>query len=127
MLDSGFDKFGAVFFYVVHHVGWNVLNFIVLRFTGLIPDPGFAGEQVNHAYHVVLDTNGENHDERFGCEHGFNLIYNAVKIGAGTVELIDKDNTGNSGVVCVAPVGLGLRLNTTRSTEYTYATVKNLK
>ena len=55
------------------------------------------------------------------------MIANADEVSTCAVELVNEDHTGNSRVVSVAPVGLRLGLNTTRSAKYTYATVKNLE
>ena len=46
--------------------------------------PCQSGQQVNDAREVILDTNGQDHNERAGCKHIFDLLDDD---GDGTLDL----------------------------------------
>ena len=127
LLDSSFDELFAVFFDLVDHVCRDVLDFVVERITGVVPDPCLACEEVNDTLEVALCADWKHHDERNRTEDVLHLVDDLVEVRTDTVELVDVDDTSDFGLIGVAPVGLGLRLNTAGTTEYTDAAVENLE
>jgi hypothetical protein len=47
LLDGGFDKSRAVFFGFIEHIGGDFLDFEVFWLSGLIPNVGFHGEEID--------------------------------------------------------------------------------
>ena len=62
-----------------------------------------------------------------GAKHVLHLVDDLVEVRADTVELVDVDDTSHFRLIGVAPVGFGLRLNTTGTTENTNTSVENLE
>ena len=127
LFDDRFDELFAILFDLVNHVGRDVLKLVVLRLAGIIPDPGLAAEQINHASEIVFDADRKHHHKRFGSEHVLDLLCDAVEVSADSVELVDENDSGNAGLVGVAPVGLGLGFDTTGSAENADATVEHFQ
>ena len=127
LLDGSLDKLLAPLLDGISHIGRNILDCVVLRQTGIVPDVSLASQQVDDALEIVLDTDRQNHDKRIGAEHILDLLDDAVEIGAETVELVDENDTGNLGFVGIAPVGFRLGFNTAGTAENTDATVEHLQ
>ena len=127
LLDRSLDHLLAPLVGLVDHVGRDVGNFVVFRLTGVVPDIGFHVHQVDHTNKVVLGTDRQHHHQRVGRQHVLYLVHHAVEVCAQAVQLVDEDDTRNLGLVGVAPVGLGLRLNTTGTAEYPDAAVEHLQ
>ena len=91
---------------LVGHVRRHVLDAVVLRRAGIVPDPGLAGQQIDDADEAALQADGQDHDQGAGAQHVLHLVDDAVEVGADAVEFVDVDDAGDLGVVGVAPVGL---------------------
>ena len=102
-------------------------DFVVLRQTGVIPDIRLHFENIDNTHEGILKSNWNSHDKWHGTKDVLRLLNHAIEISSDTVELVDENNTGNLGIVGVAPVGLGLGLNATGSAENTNTTVENLQ
>ena len=113
-----FDQLGAIGFNVVQHVCWHVSDFVIFWQARVIPYVGFLAQQVNNTNKFVFGADGQNHNQRAGGQYIFDLVDNAEEVGTEAVQLVHEDNTGDFGVVGVAPVGLRLWLNTTGTAEY---------
>ena len=88
---------------------------------------GFHGHEIDEADEIGFRADRENHDKRSCAEDFFHLSDDAVEVSADAVELVDVNDTGDLGVVGVAPVGLGLWLNAAGSAENADAAVENFK
>ena len=126
LLNSSFDQRSAVFFDLVDHVRRHVLDFVCHWVTGVVPYPCLTCEEVNHTREIALDADWKYHDEWLSAENVFHLVNDLVVVSADTVELVDVNQTSDLRIIGVAPVGFGLRLNTTRTTENTDAAVEHL-
>ncbi len=109
---------------IVSHVFWNIGNFEVFWQAGVIPNVGFLRQQVDHANELVFGADWQNHNQWVGGQDVFHLINNAVEVSAQAVQLVYEDDTSNFGFVRIAPVGFGLRLNATGTTEYANAAIQ---
>ena len=111
----------------VGHVRRRVLDAVLGRVAGVVPDPGLAGQQVHHAGEVALDADGQDHDQGPGRQHVLDLLDHAVEVRADAVELVDQDDAGDLGVVGIAPVGLGLGLDAAGTAEDADTAVEHLQ
>ena len=127
LLDGGLDEFLAPFLDEVGHVGRRFLDLVGSGVARVIPHPGLARQQVDHAREIVFDANGQRHDQRVGRQHILDLLYHAVEIRAHAVHLVDENNARHFRFVGVTPVGLGLGLHTAGATEYAHTTVEHFE
>ena len=127
LLDGDLDQRVTPLFDLILHVGWHVFDVVVYRVAGVIPNPGLAGQQVDHACKGVFDTDGQHHHYRARAENLLHLLNHAIVVGAGTVELVDIDDARDFGVVGITPIGFGLRLDAARAAEHTDAAVQHLQ
>ncbi len=88
---------------------------------------GLLGQQIDDTNEVLFDTDRQHHHQRVSCQYFIDLIDHTVEVSAHTIHFVDEDDTGDLGFIGVAPVGLGLRFNTTGSTENTDTTVEHLQ
>ena len=127
LFDGQFDQLFAPSFDIIDHIGGNIFNCVVHRIARFIPDPGFAGQQIDYAAKLFFNADRQHHHHRFGSEDFIDLLDNSVKICTGAIELIDVDDASDFGIVSVAPVGFRLRFNSTRTAEHTDTTIEHLQ
>ena len=105
MLNNRVDELLTVFLNEVDHVFRHVLKLVLGRITGVIPDPGFAGQQIDNTDEIVFRADRQRHYNRLGSQYVFDLLNHAVEVCAHTVELVDEDDASNFRFVRIAPVG----------------------
>ena len=127
LLQGDLDQLLAPFLDLVGHVGGDVLDAVVLRGAGVVPDPGLAGQQIDDADKAALQADGQDHHQGAGAQHVLHLVDDAVEVSADAVELVDVDDAGDAGVVGVAPVGLGLGLDAAGAAKDADAAVQDLE
>ena len=76
-----------------------------------LPDDRLHFHQIDHADELVLDTDRQLQGQCHDIELLLQRVEGAVEVRAGSVELVDEDDTGHVVAVGQAPVGLGLRLH----------------
>ncbi len=57
----------------------------------------------------------------------FYLFDDTKEVGTNSVQFVDKDHTGNFGVIGIAPVCLGLRLDTPGATKHADTAIEHLE
>src|SRR4051812_18384954 len=119
-----FQQLLSVFFRFGDHILRNRDFLIGHTLVILIPHDTAVSNQVNNAFEVILFTDRELKRYRLATEFFFYLLANAKKIGTCAVHFIDESDTGNLIVVCKAPVGLRLRLNTVYGAEQKDETIE---
>src|SRR5690606_8962600 len=122
--DGGFHQLVVVELHVVRHIGGNVGDHKVFGQSGVIPDIGLFGDNVDDAFKGVLAANGQGHHQGICAQYPLDLLDHLEEVGADAVELIDEDKAGDFGVVGIAPVGLGLGLNAAGAAEHPDATIE---
>ena len=83
--------------------------------------------EVDDAFEIVLDADRQGHDQRRGREDVLDLLDDHKKVRADAVELVNKYDARNFGVIRITPVGLRLRLDAARATKYADATIEHLE
>ena len=68
LLDRGFDQLLAPFFNQVGHVFRWIGNFIVGWIARVVPDPGLASEQIDHALEIIFDPDRQYRNQRICTE-----------------------------------------------------------
>ncbi len=74
LLDGGLDQFFTPFFDGISHVGRRFLDLVGGGVARVIPHPGLARQQVDHAFEVVFDADGQRHDQRAGGQYVLDLL-----------------------------------------------------
>ncbi len=93
LLDCSFDELFTVFLDLVDHISRHVFNLVIQGISGVVPNPGLAGEQVDHADEITFEPNRKHHDERDCAEDILYLIDDFIKVGTDTVELVNINDT----------------------------------
>src|SRR5690606_6459673 len=89
LLYSGFNQLLAILRGLLFKVVRNIGNAEILRLPRIVPYISFLGEYIYYAYKAVLRADRQGHDQGLGGQHLFNLLYNAEKISANAVKLVD--------------------------------------
>ena len=84
-----------------------------------------AAENIDHTLEVCFLADRQSHADRNSTQLGTDLVDHAVKVGTGTVHLVDKSNDGHIVFLSLTPHSFGLGLNFTDSTENSDSTVKD--
>ena len=127
LFDHLFHHFGTPGFDIIRHVRGYVFDLVLHGIARVIPDPGLACEEVDHADKIVFAANGQGHDQRMSSQYVLDLLDDAIKIGAEAIQFVDVDDAGDFGIIRIAPVGFGLGFHTAGTTENANATIQNLQ
>src|SRR5690606_31712041 len=109
----GFDKLFAPFFSVVSQFGRNVDVVELGALAGFVPDDGLHLDEVNHTLEGVFRADGQHDGYGVGLQTQLELVVHLEEVGAGTVHLVDKRETGHTVLVGLTPNGFRLRLHAT--------------
>ena len=108
---GGVEQRLAVFLGAIEKVG---RDFLVVEFRtefAAFPDDGFHADEIDDADELILDTDGQLQRQRDDIELFLQRGGGAVKVGAGAVQLVDENDTGDVVAVGEAPVGFRLGLH----------------
>src|ERR1700712_905015 len=113
VLGDGFDELLAILDGLVHQVGRNVFDRVVLALGGLAaPGQGSHVEQVDDTDEIALGADRQLQHSRRGVESGNHHVDTAEEVGTGAVELVDEAHPRHVVLLRLAPDLLGLRLDT---------------
>ena len=84
-----------------------------------------AAENIDHTLEVCFLTDRQSHADRNGTQLGADLIDHTVKVGTGTIHLVDESNDRHIVFLSLTPHGFRLGLHFTDSAENSDSTVKN--
>ena len=111
---------------LVHHVGRNLLDRVVVTDRGLAP-PGQSPhfDQVHHADEIDLGADRQLEHGRYGVQPVLDRADAEVETGTRPVELVHEADPGHPIPVGLAPDGLALRLHTGDAVEDGDGSVEN--
>ena len=120
-----FDQFGMIFFCLVFQLSRNILNFNrrIRRIAGI--NNRFHIKQINNAFEFGFGANRQLQSQRLCPQTIDNHIQAAIEVRSDSVHLIAETDSRNIVLVCLAPYGLGLRLNAGNGIEYRDCAVQN--
>ena len=125
-LGDGLEELGAVLVRLLHQVGRDVLDLVLLAQGGLAaPDEGTHGDQVDDADEVVLGADGQLDDQRLGLEAVHDGVDGEVEVRAELVHLVDEADARDVVLVGLTPDGLRLGLDALLAVEDGDGTVED--
>jgi len=92
LLDDRLNQLVVVALDIVKHILGHIGDGVVFRKTGVIPDVGFLGENVDNTLEGVFAANGQCHDKRVGAKHSLDLLNNLEEVSADAVKFVDENN-----------------------------------
>ncbi len=86
---------------------------------------GLHGDQIDHAFQIFLESDGNLEQDRVKSKFIPDLVYDAIRIGAGPVAFIDKSDTRHPVPGHLSIYGNSLGLHAAHGTENQYSAVKH--
>jgi len=113
VLGDDLDELLAILDRLIHQVGRDVLDGVVLALDGLAaPGQGPHVQQVDDSDEVALGSDRQLQHGRLGVEAGDHHLDAAEEVRAGAVELVDEAHPRDVVLLGLTPDLLGLRLDT---------------
>src|SRR5690606_32681225 len=112
-LGSSLNHLLAPFVAHIHQIGGNVAVFELHALGGFIPVDGLHLNEVHHASELVFSADRHHDGHRAGLQAQLHAFDDLEEVGAGTVHLVHKGQTGHLVLVRLAPHGFGLGLHAT--------------
>ena len=121
LVGNGIDQLGQRLGRTVLMLGRDVLDLILEAFVGDVaftPEDRLLVHHVDDSGELVLGSDGQEDGERVGAQLLAHVVQRVVKVGTGTVHLVDERDPGDVVLRRLAPDRFGLGLDAGHSAKH---------